>query len=136
MQLCTVFRHWRFTVLEKTLKVDEIPKIMTFCEHVMTRQVALFEEYSSTFPNIYKDRVKEYIRPAPDHLLIQDAQRICKTNESPDQRVTACEDVEMMDEGSDLQPCAQTFDDRRSRHYNTNGAGAGQAGLQDMMIIQ
>ena len=35
-------------MLEKILCVDEIPKIMTFCEHVMTRQIALFEEYRET----------------------------------------------------------------------------------------
>lgn len=61
-QLCTVFRIWRFNVLEKVLKVDEIPKIMSFSEHVMTRQLALYEEYSTQFTNIYKDRVKEYFR--------------------------------------------------------------------------
>jgi len=59
-QLCTVFRVWRFNVLEKTLKVDEITKIMTFSEHVMTRQLQLYEEYSKQFTNIYKERVSTY----------------------------------------------------------------------------
>lgn len=92
---------------------------MSFCEHVMTRQVALFDEYSATFPNIYKDRVKEYIKPASSTILAESTQ-FCKTNESPEAASgNGTEDVEMLDE-TEVIPCAQTFDDRR-RHYNTNG---------------
>jgi len=99
-------------VLEKILCVDEIPKIMTFCEHVMTRQIALFEEYRETFPNIYKERVAEYIK-APHATIMPEVNfKQSKTDESP--VLGGDEDVEMLDE-SDAIPCAQTFDDRRRR---------------------
>lgn len=34
-QISQVFRHWRVDVLQKILKIDEIPKILTFAEHVL-----------------------------------------------------------------------------------------------------
>jgi len=38
-QLCQVYRLWRITVLDQMLKVMELPKVMLFCEHVMSRQL-------------------------------------------------------------------------------------------------
>ena len=46
------------------LKVLELPKVMLFCEHVMSRQLSLYKEYKTTFPNIYRERVAEYFKPA------------------------------------------------------------------------
>jgi len=50
-------------VLEKSLCVGEIPKIMSFSEHVMSRQLDLYKEYCNTFKNVYKERVAGYFRP-------------------------------------------------------------------------
>jgi hypothetical protein len=61
-QISSVYSHWRFTVLEKILHVSEVPKIIAFCDHVMQRQVSLYEEYKTNFPNIYKERVAEYFK--------------------------------------------------------------------------
>jgi hypothetical protein len=49
-------------VLEKTLKLSEIPKIIKFSEHIMTRQISLFDEYKETFPNVYKERFASYMK--------------------------------------------------------------------------
>jgi hypothetical protein len=46
-QVCQVFRCWRHTVLEVMLAVDEVPKILQFCEHVMNRQLSLYAEYKT-----------------------------------------------------------------------------------------
>jgi hypothetical protein len=118
-----VFRHWRFTVLEKLLNVEEIPKIMAFCEHVMGRQIALFEEYKETFPNIYKDRVKQYIKPATNQVVPET--RLCKSTESPRKDYhLGDEDVEMMEDSPIIPSYAQTYDERHRM-----GSGA-------MMLIQ
>ena len=44
-QIGQLFRIWKVSVLENTLGVDEIQKIMIFSEHVLTRQLSLYEEY-------------------------------------------------------------------------------------------
>ena len=75
---------------------------MSFSEHVMTRQVALYEEYKEQFPNIYRSRVADYLRP-PRNVK---KGRTAKTTESPQQSQIgspAChyspgDDVEMVDE--------------------------------------
>ena len=61
--------------------MTEINKIIAFCEHIMTRQLSLFDEYKETFPNIYKERVRDYFKP--ETLLITADSRLCKTDHSP-----------------------------------------------------
>ncbi len=81
---------------------------MEFCEHVLARQVTLFEEYKETFPNVYKERTHEYFL---QFKHFQPRDRICKTTHSPKQ---SCEDVEMAeDNDAPTEPLyAQTFDAR------------------------
>lgn len=45
------------------LKVEEVQKILLFSEHVLSRQLSLYEEYKSTLPNVYRERVAEYFKP-------------------------------------------------------------------------
>lgn len=49
-------------MLEKILNVSEVAKILAFCDHVMQRQISLYEEYKTQFPNIFKDRVADYFK--------------------------------------------------------------------------
>jgi len=51
----------------------------------MQRQVSLYEEYKQQFPNIYKDRVAEYLK-MPKQNYDDDNQRVCRTVESPNPR--------------------------------------------------
>jgi hypothetical protein len=101
-QIASVYNHWRFTVLEKTLGVGEVPKIIAFCDHILQRQVSLFEEYKTQFPNIFKERVAEYFKlPCPAYA--DSTQRICRTTESPNPHIAdptplPDEDVEMAEE--------------------------------------
>ena len=44
-QIAQMFRIWKVSVLESVLGLDEIQKIMVFSEHVLSRQLSLFEEY-------------------------------------------------------------------------------------------
>lgn len=52
-----IFRSWRFVILENTLKVEEIDKIMNFCEHILARQIDIYSEFSEIYTHIYKERV-------------------------------------------------------------------------------
>lgn len=115
-----VYRHWRFNVLEKILEVQEIPKIISFSEHLMTRSVALYEEYNLQFLNVYKERVAQYLRLAPAKVVTSGAAE--NTNERSI-------DVEMVDESETDLTCAQTFD-QRNRYSQMQHA------VPEMMIIQ
>ena len=131
-QISTIFTTWKSTVLGQILKVSEIPKIITFCDHVMQRQIQLYAEYHAQFPNIYKERVAEYFRP-PKVSYEDLNQRICRTTESPMPReqeivpVVEVEDVEMADE---TEP-TYTAEDEKTFDYRK-----GQSNGSDMMIIQ
>ena len=51
-------------MLERILKLTEVNKIILFTETLIERQVKLYEEYKDQFPNIYKERVADYLKPA------------------------------------------------------------------------
>ena len=110
-QICTVFRLWRFTVLEQTLSVHEIPKIVSFSEHIMDRQVKLLHEYRNEFVNIYKPRVTSYICAPPAKIR----------PDLPAEMATSAADFSFEDE-TGLEGSggvAQTYDARRHRQSFT-----------------
>jgi hypothetical protein len=57
-----VYRVWRYTVLEQILKLDEISKMITFCEFLVKRQLCLMTEYKESFTNIYDREALSYLR--------------------------------------------------------------------------
>lgn len=77
---------------------------MSFSEHVITRQLQLYEEYNKQFTNIYKERVSMYFQQPCDSITaLKDAAKL-KSNASH-------EDVEMAESGDQL--CAGTYDGRK-----------------------
>jgi len=63
-------------ILGVMLEVEEIPKIVEFVDHIFDREVALYDEYKNQFPNVYKDRCKEYfVRPPKKRKYSSNAYR-------------------------------------------------------------
>ena len=44
--------------------MPDVPKIIDFCSTIFERQLALYEEYSHQFKNIYRPRVDDYFKKA------------------------------------------------------------------------
>jgi hypothetical protein len=59
-QICEIYRQW-INILTNVLQMHEVPKVQLFSEHILDRQLALYKEYKTSFPNIYKERVNEYL---------------------------------------------------------------------------
>ena len=63
-QIALAYQKW-IHVLGVVLDVEDIPKIIEFVDHIFEREVALYEEYRTQFPNIYKDRCADYFTRPP-----------------------------------------------------------------------
>ena len=63
-QIALAYQRW-IHVLGVVLDVEDIPKIIEFVDHIFEREVALYEEYKTQFPNIYKDRCADYFTRPP-----------------------------------------------------------------------
>lgn len=76
-QIALAFQIW-VDLLENTLELEDVPKIIQFCDHVFARMLQLFAEYKGQFANIYKERCYEYFVSAPPK-----AEPCSKTQNSP-----------------------------------------------------
>ena len=63
-QVALAFQIW-VDLLETTLELEDVPKVLQFCDHVFARMLQLFAEYKGQFANIYKERCFEYFVAAP-----------------------------------------------------------------------
>jgi len=88
-------------ILNDVLNVPEVDKIRLFCDHVFSRQLALFDDFKDQFTNIYKERCFEYFthpeqtKPAEvSRTIAQQSRRVSfvqkppgvRTQESPEAR--------------------------------------------------
>lgn len=49
--------------------MEEVAKVVDFCDMLFERQIGLYEEYANQFKNIYRDRVAEYFTRAPKRVV-------------------------------------------------------------------
>lgn len=68
-QIAHAFRVWK-DVLDELPGVEDVGKIILFSDHILIRQLDLYKEYSTRFPNIYKERVAEYFVKAEEPPIV------------------------------------------------------------------
>ena len=56
-----MFQIW-YKLVEKDLKIQNLSKIVDFCDVLFDRQIALYDEYKTQFKNIYRSRVIDYFK--------------------------------------------------------------------------
>lgn len=48
-------------MLEQQLELEEIPKLISFCDHLLQRQIKLYQEFADTFRNVYTKKKARYL---------------------------------------------------------------------------